>query len=117
MDNTSRKEEIFNKKREELLGLLGNADEIVDRLNDTGDFPSVSNDLRFQINTTRQRCHEGLFSIALIAAFQSGKSTTLNAFADGREIAPRGLGGGGVKTSACLVKVQNPDEGELISCT
>ena len=106
------KEQIFNTKREELLGLLDRADEIVDRLSKTGYFSSVSKDLGTQINATRQRCHEGLFSIALIAAFQSGKSTTLNAFADGREIAPRGLGGGGVKTSACLVKVQNPNKGE-----
>lgn len=105
-------ETIFDEKRTELLELLDKADDVVDRLTETGDFSSVSENLQSQINTTRQRCHEGLFSIALIAAFQSGKSTTLNTFADGREIAPRGLGGGGVKTSACLVKVRNPDEGE-----
>ncbi|NES01620.1 MAG: hypothetical protein F6K22_01500 [Okeania sp. SIO2F4] len=77
-------------------------------LSETGNFPSISEEVSNQINVTRERCYEGLFSIALIAPFQSGKSTTLNAFADGREVSPRGLGGGGIKTSACLVKVQNP---------
>ncbi|MEM7589947.1 MAG: dynamin family protein [Cyanobacteria bacterium P01_A01_bin.83] len=118
MGTTSRKgnfdatETIFNEKREELLGLLDKANNIVNELSKTGDFPLLSQNLRSRINATRQRCHEGLFSIALIAAFQSGKSTTLNAFADGREIAPRGLGGGGIKTSACLVKVHNPNNKE-----
>ncbi len=105
-------EELFSKKRAELLNLLNKTEGIVKKLSDTGDFDPVSEDVGTQIEKTRQRCHEGLFSIALIAAFQSGKSTTLNAFADGREIAPRGLGGGGIKTSACLVKLQNPNEGE-----
>lgn len=102
----------FDAKRTELLSLLNKSDEIVERLNKSGYFPSETEYLRNIINITRQRCHEGLFSIALIAAFQSGKSTTINAFADGREIAPRGLGTGGIKTSACLVKVQNPNQGE-----
>ena len=53
----------------------------------------------------QQRCEESLFSIALGAAFQSGKSTTVNALADGREICPRGNGGGGIRTSSCAVRV------------
>ncbi|MGD1703395.1 dynamin family protein [Dapis sp. BLCC M229] len=108
VDKFLDKEEIFDIKRNELLGLLDKADSIVEKLSQTGDFPSISEEVSNQINVTRERCYEGLFSIALIAPFQSGKSTTLNAFADGREVAPRGLGGGGIKTSACLVKVQNP---------
>ncbi len=108
VDQFLDKEEIFDIKRNELLGLLDEADSIVKKLDETGDFSSISEEVSNQINVTRERCYEGLFSIALIAPFQSGKSTTLNAFADGREVAPRGLGGGGIKTSACLVKVQNP---------
>lgn len=111
-DNFDATEIIFNEKREELLELLDKANNIVNELSQTGDFPLLSRNLRERINATRQRCHEGLFTIALIAAFQSGKSTTLNAFADGREVAPRGLGGGGIKTSACLVKVHNPNNNE-----
>lgn len=108
VDKFLDKEEIFDIKRNELLGLLDKADGIVKKLDETGDFSSISEEVSNQINVTRERCYEGLFSIALIAPFQSGKSTTLNAFANGREVAPRGLGGGGIKTSACLVKVQNP---------
>ena len=107
--NEQNMDEKFDAKRTELLRLLNKSEEIVDRLNQSGYFPSDTKDLRKQISETRQLCHEGLFSIALIAAFQSGKSTTLNAFADGREVAPRG---GGIKTSACLVKVRNPNQGE-----
>ena len=110
--NQQNMDDQFDAKRTELLNLLNKSDEIVDRLNQSGYFPSETGYLRNIINTTRQRCHEGLFSIALIAAFQAGKSTTINAFADGREIAPRGLGTGGIKTSACLVKVQNPNQSE-----
>lgn len=110
--NEQNMETKFDAKRTELLNLLNIAEEIVGRFDKSGYFPSETEYLRNKINTTRQRCHEGLFSIALIAAFQSGKSTTLNAFSDGREIAPRGLGGGGIKTSACLVKVRNPNQGE-----
>ena len=110
--NEQNMDDQFDAKRTELLNLLNKSREIVDRLDKSGYFPSDTEDLRNQINATSQRCHEGLFSIALISSFQSGKSTTLNAFADGREIAPRGLGGGGIKTSACLVKVRNPNQGE-----
>lgn len=53
----------------------------------------------------QKRCEEALFSISLVAAFQSGKSTTVNALADGREICPRGNGGGGIRTSSCAVRV------------
>ncbi|MEI3651681.1 MAG: dynamin family protein [Dolichospermum lemmermannii FEM_B0920] len=110
--NEQNMDDKFDAKRTELLSLLNKSYEIVDRLDKSGYFPSDTEDLRNQINTTSRHCHEGLFTIALIASFQSGKSTTLNAFADGREIAPRGLGGGGIKTSACLVKVRNPNQGE-----
>ncbi len=111
MENTLQKEEIFNAKREELLRLLNKAKRIIDKLSDTGDFDLVSEDVGNEIEKVRQYCYEGLFSIALIAGFQSGKSTILNAFANGREIAPRGLEEGGIKISACLVKVQNPRKG------
>lgn len=53
----------------------------------------------------QRNCEGSLFSIALGAAFQSGKSTTINAMADGREICPRGNGGGGIRTSSCAVRV------------
>lgn len=110
--DTADKEKIFNAKREALLTLLDRSETVIESLSGTGDFVSTFEELLEQIKIARQRCQQGLFSIALIAEFQSGKSTTLNAFADGREIAPRGLGGGGIKTSACLVKVQSSHPSE-----
>lgn len=50
-------------------------------------------------------CNENMFSIALGADFQAGKSTTVNAMSDGRVICPSGNGGGGIRTSSCAVKV------------
>jgi len=104
-----KSEDIFDFKCYQLLDLLDSAEEVIDKLDKSSHFFFNSEDLRKQISKTRQRYNKGLFSIALIGEFQSGKSTTLNAFADGREIAPRGLG---IVTSACLVKVRNPNQGE-----
>ena len=53
----------------------------------------------------KNECGNSMFSLALGAEFQGGKSTTVNAVADGREVCPRGNGGGGIRTSACAVRV------------
>ena len=44
-------------------------------------------------------CNANMFSIALGAEFQAGKSTTVNAMSDGRVICPSGNGGGGILRS------------------
>lgn len=43
------------------------------------------------------------FTLALVGAFQSGKSTLFNYLCDGREYSPVGPGGGGIRTSGCRV--------------
>lgn len=63
------------------------------------------------VNITR-KCQENAFEIALVGEFQGGKSTTFNALCDGRDISPRGLGGGGIKTSAAVISAQNIADGE-----
>lgn len=105
-------DEIFEEKRNELVNLLCAADSVVVELRKSGYFSSIPEELQEGIERTRKRCYENLFDIVLIAPFQSGKSTTIGAFCDGREISPRGLGGGGIKTSACVVKVQNTEDKE-----
>ena len=60
-----------------------------------------------QLSSVRRRLMESQFEIALIGEFQGGKSTTFNALCGGREISPRGLGTGGVKTSAAVITAQN----------
>ena len=68
-----------------------------------------------QIEAARRRLQEDQFEIVLVGEFQGGKSTTFNNLCDGREISPRGKGGGGLKTSGCIVRAVNlsdPDESE-----
>ena len=65
-----------------------------------------------ELSAIRKRLHENQFEIALIGEFQGGKSTTFNMLCDGREISPRGLNGGGIKTSAAVITVQNIDGNE-----
>lgn len=60
-----------------------------------------------QLTAVKNRLFESQFEIALIGEFQGGKSTTFNALCGGREISPRGLGTGGVKTSAAVITAQN----------
>ena len=60
----------------------------------------------------RKKCLENQFEIVLVAQFQGGKSTTFNTLCDGRDLSPRGLGGGGIKTSAAIISAQNISDGE-----
>lgn len=60
-----------------------------------------------ELKATARKCKEDQFEIALVGEFQGGKSTTFNALCDGRDISPRGLRGGGNKTSAAVISAQN----------
>lgn len=92
----ANKAEWYESRRNELLSLLGEATEL--------ELPErYANELR----QTARKCQEDAFEIALVGEFQGGKSTTFNALCDGRDISPRGLGGGGIKTSAAVVTAQN----------
>lgn len=52
------------------------------------------------------------FTLVLIGAFQSGKSTLFNYLCDGRELSPVGPGNGGVRTSGCQTSAHPLPEGE-----
>lgn len=65
-----------------------------------------------ELAAIRKKCLENQFEIVLVAEFQGGKSTTFNALCDGRDLSPRGLGGGGIKTSAAIISAQNISDGE-----
>lgn len=60
---------------------------------------------------TREKLRREVFSIVLIGAFQSGKSTLFNYLCDGRELSPVGPGGGGIRTSGCRVSAHPQVEG------
>ncbi len=93
---------LYETRRNELLGLVNEAISL--------GLPEPHNGI---LRCIHRKCQEDQFEIALVGEFQGGKSTTFNALCDGREISPRGLGGGGIKTSAAIVTVQHisdPDE-------
>lgn len=60
-----------------------------------------------ELRQISRKCQENAFEIVLVSEFQGGKSTTFNALCDGRDISPRGIGGGGIKTSAAIISAQN----------
>lgn len=92
-ENTSK---WYETRRNELLALLKEASAL--------DVPEKYAD---ELRQTTRKCQEDAFEIALVGEFQGGKSTTFNALCDGRDISPRGLGGGGIKTSAAVISAQN----------
>ncbi|MDJ0583233.1 hypothetical protein [Crocosphaera sp.] len=103
---------IFSQQKDQLVRLLDKAGILTEKLQSSQVLLEEAENLKKTVEIVRKRCNENMFDILLVAPFQSGKSTTVNALADGREVSPRGLGGGGVKTSACIVKVQSIVEGE-----
>ena len=86
----------YEKRRDELLGLLKEATAV-----------KIPDKYRTELEESSRKCQEDSFEIALVGEFQGGKSTTFNALCDGRDISPRGLGGGGIKTSAAVISAQN----------
>lgn len=94
--NPNDKSKWYETRRNELLGLLGEATAL--------DIPQKYAD---ELRETARKCQEDAFEIALVGEFQGGKSTTFDALCDGRDISPRGLGGGGIKTSAAVISAQN----------
>lgn len=100
LEKISPEGDSYAKFRDELVGII---DEFVSHKNDVDPKgKSIP-----QLLKVKNRLLESQFEIALIGEFQGGKSTTFNALCGGREISPRGLGTGGVKTSAAVITAQN----------
>lgn len=93
----------YTKYRDSLISLFS---EFIDKGID------VDNEYIPKLVAGRKRLMEGQFEIALVGEFQGGKSTTFNTLCGGREISPRGLNGGGIKTSAAVITAQNISDGE-----
>ncbi len=93
----------YTKYRDDLTQLLS---EFIDKGID------IDNQYTPELTAIRKRLFEGQFEIALVGEFQGGKSTTFNTLCGGREISPRGLNGGGIKTSAAVITAQNISDGE-----
>jgi hypothetical protein len=98
---TSITPEVYERKRNELVQLL---DEVIALLRDLPVIPANREKVLDELTRTRRRVFENQFTIALMARFQGGKSTTFNALCDGLEISPRGTN---IKTSATVVTARN----------
>lgn len=86
----------YEQRRNDLLKLIDESKSI--------DIPErYAKDLSF----VQKKCSENMFEIVFLGEFQGGKSTTFNALCDGRDLSPRGIGGGGIKTSAAVISAQN----------
>ena len=104
--NKSKAEANLEKLKNEMLAVIAKMGETGrDLAEKYPRYQQIGNNMILFADNLQRKCEEALFSISLVAAFQSGKSTTVNAIADGREICPRGNGGGGIRTSSCAVKV------------
>lgn len=89
----------------------GRRNELLEMLEKVLDL-QLSEEARRRLVPVKKKCKENQFEIVLSGEFQGGKSTTFNALCDGRDLSPRGLGGGGIKTSAAAVSAQNISDGE-----
>jgi hypothetical protein len=87
----------YQQKRDELIAIMGKILKI--------DGLGEKNIKEFQ--SIMKKSKENQFKITLIGEFQGGKSTTFDAFCDGREISPRGAN---IKTSACKITATNISE-------
>lgn len=79
-------------------------DELVKLLKRAVLLDSVNLDTRERLSRICRKALENQFEIVLAGEFQGGKSTTFNAFCDGRELSPSGSG---IKTSGCIVSARN----------
>ncbi len=87
----------FQTYREKLLDLMNEAQPL---LNDTATL--LGEDLK-HYELPIERLKKNTFTLTLVGAFQSGKSTLFSYLCGGRELSPIGPGGGGIRTSGCRV--------------
>ncbi|MCP4345780.1 MAG: hypothetical protein GY795_09665 [Desulfobacterales bacterium] len=78
--------------------------ELIEHLQQAIAFDSINEETRNRLKRICKGTLESQFDIVLVGEFQGGKSTTFNAFCDGRELSPTGSG---MRTSGCIVAAQN----------
>lgn len=104
---TTEKQEQYKQSKQKLLDFLSTLDEPLTHAATLLDMPRQDS-----VATITDKLHKDIFSLVLIGAFQSGKSTLFNYLCDGRELSPVGPGGGGIRTSGCRVTAHCVAEGE-----
>ena len=94
-----RRDEVLNFIRQKAKPLLQEITKLLHAKEDTYKLPE-------------KELEQSRFTLALVGAFQSGKSTFFNYLCDGRELSPVGPGGGGIRTSGCRVAAHSLRDGE-----
>ena len=101
----SEKLEHYNYHRARLIDLCTKADELLKKAQCTQKRHEA-------YSTPADKLKADTYTLVLIGAFQSGKSTLFNYLCDGRELSPVGPGGGGLRTSGCMVTAHPQPEGD-----
>ncbi len=96
MDKTETMQQ-FRTFQKQLLDLMHQSQEV---LNNTAlTLREDSGNYKLPI----ERLEKSVFTLTLVGAFQSGKSTLFSYLCGGRELSPIGPAGGGIRTSGCRV--------------
>lgn len=103
---SSQYQENYKDAKEKLMQFLTQADAPFAETFKLLDIPREDS-----VAAIKDKVGNDLFSLVLIGAFQSGKSTLFNYLCDGRELSPVGPGGGGIRTSGCRISAHCIEEG------
>lgn len=105
--NQEQNLKLFDEIR--VLGIEGTDEAIaaVEVLEQDKDFKIIAERNLHKLRYSRTILQDNTLPMALMASFQTGKSTTTSAMADGHEITPCGKGGGGIRTSSIPVTIYN----------
>lgn len=109
--------ELYNKKREELTGLLNELLVELKGINDEYaylDFRELEPAQR-DIEDISRRVYENIFKIMLVARFQGGKSTSFNAMLGGSCYSP--MGNAAIKCSAAAITAQHTLDKNKVGAT
>lgn len=101
----SEKLEQYNFHRSRLIDFCGKADKVLKTAAEIQKRPD-------NYENPADKLKADTYTLVLIGAFQSGKSTLFNYLCDGRELSPVGPGGGGIRTSGCQVTAHPIKDGE-----
>lgn len=104
---STEKQEQYKQSKQKLLDFLSTLEEPLSHAATLLDMPRQDS-----VAAITDKLQKDIFSLVLIGAFQSGKSTLFNYLCDGRELSPVGPGGGGIRTSGCRVTAHSVAEGE-----
>lgn len=107
IDNSTRIKQENNLNRKIKMNAeqySHNKDVLLEILSDILKIEMLPKSHRTEFEHISKKISADQFSVVLLGEFQGGKSTTIDALCDGRDISPRG---NNIKTSACRIRVTN----------